>query len=247
MKKQQIFRLCVCLAVALCNLSLMAQGVIVYKKNGTLVKFSYEAIDSIVTYNSGKDVKAVDLGLSVKWATCNVGANSSEEYGGYYAWGEIEEKNDYSIETYKWANGSYFYTKYCTDSSRGIVDGKTTLGLEDDVAHTKWGGEWRIPTYQEMYELFEKCTWTWTSLNGVNGCIVTGPSGNSIFLPAAGYRDGWYTVGEGGYLNYRCNETEEDGGVLDLNYKYYSEEGEGNLYDDCSDRSFGCPVRPVKE
>lgn len=245
MKKQQIYRLFACFALALCNFSLMAQGIIVYKKNGTQVKFSYETIDSIVTYNSGKNVKAVDLGLSVKWATCNVGANSSEGYGGYYAWGETEEKNDYSIETYKWSNGDYYFTKYCTDSKYGIVDGKSTLCLEDDVAHVKWGGNWRIPTYQEMYELLEKCTWTWTSFNGVNGCIVTGPSGNSIFLPAAGYRDGLETLEEGNYLNYRCNETESDGGALDLNYDYY--DGKGNLYDDTSDRNFGCPIRPVRE
>lgn len=246
MKNRILTRLCLCLAVALFELPLMAQGIIVYKKNGTQVKYSYEAIDSIVTYNLGKNVKAVDLGLSVKWATCNIGANSSEEYGGYYAWGETEEKSDYSIETYKWANGDYYFTKYCTDSNNGIVDGKTTLSLEDDVAHIKWGGDWRIPTYSEICELIEKCTWIWTSLNGVNGCIVTGPSGNSIFLPAAGWRDGLETYGEGGYLNYRCNETEEDEGVYDLNY-YLDEDGEGELYDDSSDRNFGCPVRPVKE
>lgn len=246
MKNRILMRLCLCLAVALFELPLMAQGIIVYKKNGTQVKYSYEAIDSIVTYNSGKNVKAVDLGLSVKWATCNVGANSSEEYGGYYAWGEIEEKNDYSIETYKWANGGYYFTKYCTDSGYGIVDGKSTLSLEDDVAHIKWGGDWRIPTFSEISELIEECTWIWTSLNGVNGCIVIGPSGNSIFLPAVGWRDGLVTIGEGLYLSYRCNEVEEDGGVFDLNY-YYDEEGKVHLYGDTSDRNFGCPVRPVKD
>ena len=133
--------------------------------------------------------EAVDLGLSVKWATFNVGATSPEEYGGYYAWGETEEKEDYSWETYKWCNGSYdTMTKYCTNSSYGTVDNKTVLDLEDDVAHVKWGGDWRMPTTDEQDELRNNCTWEWTALNGVNGYRVTGPNGNSIFLPAAGYR-----------------------------------------------------------
>lgn len=135
--------------------------------------------------------EAVDLGLPsrLKWATCNVGASSPEEYGGYYAWGEIEEKNDYSWSTYKWCNGSqYTLTKYCMDSNYGTVDNKTVLDPEDDVAHVKWGGTWRMPTYAELDELLNYCTWTWTTQNGVNGYKVTGYNGNSIFLPAAGCR-----------------------------------------------------------
>ena len=135
--------------------------------------------------------RAVDLGLSVKWASCNVGATSPEEYGGYYAWGETEEKSDYSWSTYKYCNGTYdSMTKYCTSSSYGTVDNKTTLEPEDDVASVKWGGNWRMPTTEEQQELIDKCTWEWTTLNGVNGYRVTGPNGNSIFLPGAGYRDG---------------------------------------------------------
>ena len=133
----------------------------------------------------------VDLGLpsGTLWATCNVGANSSEEYGDYFAWGETEPKSDYSWSTYKWSNGSdETLTKYCTDSSYGKVDNKTTLELADDVAHVKWGGAWRMPTLEEQRELQDNCTWTWTKVNGVNGYTVTGPNGNSIFLPAAGYR-----------------------------------------------------------
>ena len=132
----------------------------------------------------------VDLGLSVKWATCNVGASKPEEYGGYYAWGEIEEKDNYDWSTYKWCKGSDgTLTKYCTNSYHGTVDNKTDLDPEDDVAHVKWGGTWRMPTLEEQKELSEKCTWTWTTQNGVKGYKVTGPNGNSIFLPAAGYRD----------------------------------------------------------
>ena len=142
--------------------------------------------------------EAVDLGLSVKWATFNVGATKPEEYGGYYAWGETEEKENYDWSTYKWCNGSYdTQTKYCTNSSYGTVDNKTTLDLEDDVAHVKWGGSWRMPTSDEIKELRRECNWQWTSLNGVNGHRVTGPNGNSIFLPAAGCRYGTVLDGRG--------------------------------------------------
>ena len=131
----------------------------------------------------------VDLGLpsGMKWAAYNVGATKPEEYGGYYAWGETEEKEDYSWKTYKWCNGtSRSMTKYCTNSNYGTVDNKTVLDLEDDVAHVKWGGGWRMPNPEEQRELLNNCTWQWTTLNGVNGYRVTGPNGNSIFLPAAG-------------------------------------------------------------
>lgn len=130
----------------------------------------------------------VDLGLpsGIKWATCNVGATKPEEYGDYFAWGEIKPKTAYSWSTYKWCNGSAFtQTKYCTNSEYGIVDNKTVLELADDAAHANWGGAWRMPTDDEWTELRENCTWTWTNLNGKNGYEVKGANGNSIFLPAA--------------------------------------------------------------
>ena len=137
--------------------------------------------------------KAIDLGLpsGVKWASCNVGASKPEEYGGYYAWGETEEKEVYDWSTYKWCNGLYnSQTKYCTKSSYGTVDNNTVLDLEDDVAHVKWGGSWRMPTLDEVKELFENTTCEWTTLNGVNGRKFTSKmNGNSIFLPAAGMHD----------------------------------------------------------
>ena len=132
----------------------------------------------------------VDLGLSVKWATCNVGANKPEDYGDYFAWGETEPKTSYDWWTYKWCNGSETtLTKYNTNSDYGIVDNKTILELSDDAAHVNWGGDWRIPTRAEQDELHEQCTWTWTTQNGVNGYNVTSnKNGNSIFLPATGWR-----------------------------------------------------------
>ena len=186
---------------------------------------------------------AIDLGLSVKWASYNVGATKPEEYGGYYAWGETEEKSDYDWDTYKYCNGTYdSMTKYCTSSYYyyGTVDNKTTLEASDDVASVKWGGSWRMPTLSEQQELLNKCTWQWTTLNGVNGYRVTGPNGNSIFLPAAGYRNGTvvHEWGSGYYWS----------SLLVSSYSYsacylYFSSGSYGRNDDR--RCFGLTVRPV--
>lgn len=131
--------------------------------------------------------EVVDLGLSVKWADSNIGASKPEDYGAYYAWGETESKGVYNYSTYKWCNGSgNTLTKYNTKASYGFVDNRTELEPEDDVAHVKLGSSWRMPTRAEMDELRSLCSWSWTRQNGILGYIVTGPSGNSIFLPAAG-------------------------------------------------------------
>ena len=161
----------------------------------------------------------VDLGLpsGIKWATCNVGATTPEEYGDYFAWGETEPKDNYSWSTYKYCNGTYdTMTKYCTDSEYGTVDNKTVLELEDDAAHVIWGGNWRMPTKAEQDELrnTNNCTWEWTTQNGVNGYKVTSVvNGNSIFLPAAGYRGGGnlFAGSYGGYWSsslYSSNSNE---------------------------------------
>lgn len=135
----------------------------------------------------------VDLGITndqgepLYWATCNVGATTPEEYGDYFAWGEIEPKTDYSWSTFKWCNGSKnTLTKYNTKSSSGTVDNKTVLEPEDDAARQNWGGTWRMPTKSEFKQLYDDCTWTWDSTK--KGYLVTGTNGNSIFLPAAGNR-----------------------------------------------------------
>lgn len=185
----------------------------------------------------------VDLGLSVKWATCNVGANNPEDYGDYFAWGETTTKDVYDWSTYKWCNGSYIsLTKYNTSSSYGTVDNKTTLELSDDAARANWGGSWRLPTDAELTELRSNCTWTWTIQNGVNGYKVTSKSnGNSIFLPAAGFREGsslYYAGSYGGCWS----------SSLPTYYPYYAY----RVYFHSSDvsrsncgRSGGFPVRPV--
>ena len=140
----------------------------------------------------GMSLGAVNLGLpsGTLWADRNVGADSPEDYGDYFAWGETSPKNTYDWDTYKWCRGSYdTMTKYCTNSSYGTVDNKTVLDLEDDAAYVNMGAEWRMPTYDEQIELRTNCTWTWTTQNGTKGYKVTGPNGKSIFLPAAGYRN----------------------------------------------------------
>ncbi len=142
---------------------------------------------TVKPYNNGYEY--VDLDLSVKWATMNIGANAPEDYGDYFAWGETEPKDYYDWSTYKWCEGSDdTLTKYCTSSKYGTVDNKTTLKLSDDAAHANWGGTWRMPTLDEIKELRDNCSWEWTTQKGVEGYKVTGPNGNSIFLPAAGSR-----------------------------------------------------------
>ena len=137
-------------------------------------------------YN-GSDHAYVDLCLpsGLLWATCNVGADNPEDYGYYFAWGETQPKDVYNWSTYQYCNGSSnTLTKY-TGS-----DGLTTLLPEDDAATTNWGSDWRMPTYEEWQELLDNTTVTWTTQNGVNGQLFTASNGNSLFLPAAGYRSG---------------------------------------------------------
>lgn len=194
------------------------------------------------------DHEAVDLGLSVKWATCNVGAEFPEQYGGYYAWGETEEKSNYSWSTYKWCKGSYdSLSKYCTNSRYGNVDNKTVLDSEDDVAHVKWGDNWRMPTLDEFGELVEKCTWEWTTVNGVGGHKVTAPNGNSIFLPATGSRDGSGSAcggrgSDGIYLSRTLHESGSD----EVGFLLTSS-GNWNMRSYSSLRYSGGAVRPVTE
>ena len=175
----------------------------IYCSDGNVIKV--DSISMVAPVEKPNSHDWVDLGLpsGLKWATCNVGANAPEEYGDYFAWGEVEPKTTYDWSTYKWCNGSYdTQTKYCTDSYYGTVDNKTQLELSDDAARANWGGSWRMPTTEEQQELINNCTWTWTTQNGVNGYKVTSKkNGNSIFLPAAGYRidSSLYDVGSYGY------------------------------------------------
>ena len=188
----------------------------------------------------------IDLGLSVKWATCNVGATKPEEYGDYFAWGETQPKDNYGWSTYKWCNGSYnTLTKYNTDSSCGTVDYKTTLELSDDAARANWGGSWRMPTDAELTELREQCTWTWTTQNGVYGYKVTsnksGYTNKSIFLPAAGYREDSTLRSAGSYGDYWSSSLYTDFPYYALGVTFSS----GIVYWNYHYRRCGLSVRPV--
>ena len=198
-----------------------------------------------VPINNGH--KYVDLGLSVKWATCNVGATSPEEYGEYFAWGETTPKTTYDWSTYKYCNGtSDSMTKYCTSSNYGTVDNKTVLEFSDDAARVNWGGSWRMPTKAEYEELIDtnNCTWKWTTQNGVNGYKVTSKkNGNSIFFPAAGFRGSSYLNFAGSY-GYCWSSSLITG---DSYYAYYlnfdSSYVDWSIYDRC----YGQSVRAVCE
>jgi len=135
---------------------------------------------------------AVDMGLSVRWADCNIGANHHYETGDYYAWGETSTKVSFPWNTYKHiSNGKLI--KYCSNSSSGRVDNKRILETQDDAAYVNWGNAWRIPTKEQWEELADnnKCKWEWTTDSGVYGYKVTSKiTGNSIFLPVTGYKPG---------------------------------------------------------
>lgn len=134
--------------------------------------------------------EAVDLGLSVQWATCNVGAEAPEEFGEYFTWGGTAPQQTYSWSDYIYCNGTYnSITKY------NDADKLTMLQPADDAATANFGKKWRTPTKKEYDELCAKCDWTWEEENGTNGYRVTGSTGNSIFLPAAGFKENdWLPV-----------------------------------------------------
>ncbi len=192
---------------------------------------------------------AIDMGLSVKWANANLGATAPEGYGDYYAWGETEPKENYSWSTYKWCNGSYdSLTKYNVYSHYGIVDNNLVLDLEDDVAHVKLAGKWRIPTSGEMYELIStwdnsSYQWELKSLNGHDGWLVTYlVNNNSIFLPAAGYRyDNVLSYDGVGY--YWSSSFFLNGAAMYMHVDHVQVYGTVDTY--C--RRYGFSVRPVSE
>ena len=172
----------------------------------------------------------VDLGLpsGLKWATCNVGAENPEDYGNYYAWGETSTKSEITEEN------SLTYGKSMSDISGNITY---------DVARKEWGSSWRLPTKKELEELESKCKWQWTTINGKNGYKVTGPNGNSIFLPAAGCRYGSSLdyAGEYGYFWSSAPLESND----DSAYYLYFNSSHRNV--DWCYRYFGQSVRPVSE
>ncbi len=231
-----------------------------------------DSIHFAIEENMGNDHEYVDLGLpsGTLWAKMNIGAEKITDYGDYFAWGETTPKKDadgnyllYNLKSYKWYTSDTIvetdadgfetitykegYTKYCYDSScgyEGHTDNLTTLELSDDAAHVNWGGAWRMPTREEFNELINNCTWTWATLNGVNGYKVTSKAeGNTnyIFLPAAGWRYGTSLYNAGSVGNYWSSSLDESGPNSACVLRFYSD------YQDWSDyyRYFGHSVRPV--
>ena len=201
---------------------------------------SYSEVVSFTTLAESAYNEYVDLGLpsGLKWATCNIGANSPEEYGNYYAWGEVVTKTDYSSSncpTYKLTTSQL--------QAQGYIDGEGNLTAQYDAATANWGGNWRLPTKAEMQELIDNCTREWTTQNGVKGYKVTGPNGNYIFLPAAGYRyDGsLYGAGSGGYY---WSSAPHEGNSYNAYYLYFSSD---DHYVSHYGRNYGPSVRPVRE
>jgi len=188
---------------------------------------------------------AVDLGLPSRtlWADRNVGASAPETCGFYCAWGETVGKSKYVWDTYSWYKSvTGLLSKYCTDSDYGTVDGKTILDLEDDAAYINMGSEWRMPTRTEMEELINLCTWNWTTQNGVDGMKVTGINGNSIFLPAGGFRQKYEYSWSGVYGHYWCSSLneKEQGYAFELEFN-----SEKKLLEDIAARYYGCQGRAV--
>ena len=236
---------CVVIAVVVFGLKASAQSVIVAptrsttkadparKKVAPKKKISPAKTSKVKSISHVTSGLTIDLGLSVKWASHNVGANSPEEYGSYYAWGETEGKSKYTEDTYKWySNGSY------TDI------GSEISGTEYDVAHVKWGGNWRIPSKEEIRELVENCRCEKVTYKGVKGSkFISKKNGNSIFLPAAGARYGTKVDYSGTNGNYWSGTLYPDGSnnAYDLYCNGYH--AHWNVYD----RYIGFSVRPVSD
>lgn len=187
----------------------------------------------------------VDLGLSVMWATVNIGGKNPEDYGDYYAWGETDIKSSYDKANYK-----YFVSARNAKDADGfpinVPDsymelGDDISGSKYDVAHTKWGGTWRLPTQMEWQELNRECVWVWTTKFDVFGYKITGPNGNWIFLPAGGFRDGGMARSVTLHGYYWSGNVD----VIKNRFAHSFDITSGRRVDFSSERVSGCSVRPV--
>ena len=207
-----------------------------------------EAVNTILDGNGGNTPQfyltcpdsnhphLIDLGLpsGMKWACCNVGATKPEEYGGYYAWGEVQEKNYYDWTTYIHCDGSWNTCYYL---------GSDITGTQYDVAHYRWGGSWVMPSREQQDELRNNCTYTWTTLNGVNGGQFTGSNGGTIFLPAAGCRRDESLIYAGEVGNYWSSTQHASYSEIAYSLSFYSYSAYWRAGSD--GRLYGLSVRPV--
>lgn len=244
-------RYIIALVISLSSIAANAQSVIVYKTTGERISYINSEIDSIVYTNDAPNIinghEAVDLGLSVKWAACNVGASAPDDYGDFYAYGETTTKANYTTDNSTFGNSTL-------DSMRnqGVIDKNDNLTLDYDVANKTWGGSWRMPSFAEINELVTECTWEPAIQNEVKGVVVTGPNGNQIFLPAAGYRT-TRTQESGTSGNYRAStvfqsaDNENLKRAYILNFKLSSDREYYSCNSATAPRLYGFSVRPVTD
>ncbi len=207
-------------------------------------------VANFTSNGGGDDHEYVDLGLpsGTLWATCNIGADTPEGYGDYFAWGETQPKDAYDWSTYQYCNGSYnMLTKYCNNSSygyNGFTDNLTTLLPEDDAATANWGNDWRMPTKDDWQELIQNSSITWVSQNGVNGFRFTGSNGNSVFFPAAGTYNGSNPgiAGNNGFYSSSSLHTDNSNSAWRLYFRsdYYQLGGSYGRYGGHSIRAVRC-------
>lgn len=209
-------------------------------KNGNYIfgskrKFTTAAESQIEPQISVTLGAAIDLGLpsDTKWASCNIGANSPEYYGCYFAYGETEEKPSNN-------NSTTYKLSYWDLLSLGIIDNDGNLTANYDAATVNLGNSWRMPTYLEIRELIDNCTWIWGTLNGASGYQIVGCNGKSIFLPIIGYYySNSYFYNGAGY--YWCSTTYSN----EHSYYLFLNSDEYALRDDEIYRDYGMPLRPV--
>ena len=219
------------------TLAMQAQTMNVHFKNGPKVEFNSVNVDYVDFTEKPSDPTLtpgdyVDLGLSVKWASCNLGTSTPAGKGGYYAWGETSTKTEYSEKNYAYYKEGSGYTDI----------GKEISGTQYDAATVNLGKDWRMPTYDEVQELCEKCTFTYGEVNGVKGYYATGKNGNSIFLPCYGYKSGtWDRSEDQGY--FWTGSINNDNSYFGVSLWLYN--GEPSISHYAASKYEGLQIRPV--
>lgn len=229
------------LALFFSTIAVSAQGIMVYKTDGSKYRVPYSEFDRIETFEApelkGEIAEAVDLGLTsgTKWSSWNVGATAPEECGSYFAWGELLEKTTYNWGTYEYCDGTQ---NTCHDIGTDIC------GTQYDVARQLWGEEWSLPTRAQVEELESECTWTYTTLNDVVGWNVVGKNGNSIFIPLSGayYPDAQAFLGSQAYF-WTGTLYEKEGKNY---YAWAIRLNTSGYYCSLGDLYMGYGIRPVK-
>lgn len=214
-----------------------AQTMNVHFKNGTKVEFNSVNVDYVDFTEKPSDPTLtpgdyVDLGLSVKWASCNLGASTPAGKGGYYAWGETSTKTEYSEKNYAYYKEGSGYTNI----------GENIAGTQYDAATVNLGKDWRMPTQDEVQELCDKCTFTYGEVDGVKGYYATGKNGNSIFLPCYGYKTGtWDRSEDEGY--FWTGSINNDNSYFGVSLWLYN--GEPSISHYAASKYEGLQIRPV--